>query len=193
MMRSLVIGLTVSGMAALAVQATVRADVKDVSEARVLDYGSSGPWKIALVHDGSFYRRCGARRQLPDGSGVYVAMRAGHPDKAFVVLNGPKFGERFVATSRGLGQVDNGPMVVLSAERGREENEIITTVDLGSEFAAQIKKGSTLTIVLAGYKYAIPLTGTGKMMEALISCAANGQAAVDAWAFENAVSATLGE
>lgn len=189
-MRSLVVGLASVGLGALGVQGISLAD-DQVSSTRVLDYGSSGPWKIALVHDGQFFNRCGARRSLSDGGYVYVALRRGHPDKAFIQLTGPKFGERFVATSRGLVQVDNEQRVPIAAERGRAKNETLTSVALDSPLLQQIKKGSILTIVLSGYKYAIPLTGTGKMMDALTSCAADGQAAVDTWAFENAVSATM--
>jgi len=184
------VGLAAVGLGALGVQGISLAD-DQVSSARILDYGSSGPWKIALVHDGQFFNRCGARRSLSDGGFVYVALRRGHPDKAFIQLTGPKFGERFVATSRGLVQVDNEQRVPIAAERGRAKNETLTSVALNSPLLQQIKKGSILTIVLSGYKYAIPLTGTGKMMDALTSCAADGQAAVDTWAFENAVSATM--
>jgi len=189
-----VIGLSAVGLAAVGLQGVDRADADEtVSSTRVLDYGSSGPWSVTLVHDGQFFHRCSARRKLADGSIVYVALRRGHPDKAFIRLVGPTFGKYFVATSRGLVQVDNEPRVAISAERGRESNDTLAYIELDSGLAQSIKKGSILTIVLSGYKYAIPLTGTGKMMDALTSCAADGQAAVDTWAFENAVSATLGE
>lgn len=81
--------------------------------------------------------------------------------------------------------------MTMLAGRAGSESDTVLELNYSQTVSDAIKKGKELTIAISGYKFTIPLTDTGKMIDALSACVADGQSAVDDYMFDNAVEAPV--
>ena len=194
-MRMLVVALATLGLSALAIQGGTDGYATEKTTTTAIhnlgDLGTAGVWEVSLLFHDKWHVACRAGRRDIQGASVALAMRAGVTDKVSIYLRGPSFGE-YGVSARALGRIDDGEVLVMSAtQMDGSAFDTMLELDYSQAVSDAIKKGKALTIVINGYKYTIPLTDTGKMIDAMASCMADGQSIVDDMIFDNAVEATL--
>lgn len=190
-MRGLVVSLATMGLAVLVAGADNNGRAEGpASEFSAVRTESAGVWDVALLRSGQFFYGCRAERSYESEARVAIIMHSRTPEKVFMYLNGPSFG-RFRVTARALARVDGGETMVMTAEQVKSDFDTVLVMDYTQRVSDTLKKGKQLTIAMNGRKYTLPLDDTGKMIDALTSCVADGQSAVDDHIFDTAVEATL--